>query len=261
MMSRAGSIIILLLCVLAQPAMAQRTQVRKGNDLYQQKKYKEAAAAYQQALTKNPVFTPGIFNLGNALYQQKNFDASRKAMNAAAKNTTDKQVKGNASYNIGNTYMAEQKWEEAINAYKEALRLNPNDEAAKYNLSYARAMMKKNQGGGDKNNQDKNKDQQNKDQNQKDNKEQNKDQQNKDQQNQDKEKQQDKKDQQQDQKDEQQDQNQQKNQDDQRPQPQPSKLSKEQADQLLDALAQEEKKLHDKKEKGKAVKIKMDKDW
>ncbi len=221
---------------------AQWKDVREGNRLYQDKKYKEAAAAYEQGLKENPGNIPGIFNLGNALFQQKNYDASRKVLDAAAKNAPDKLVKGDANYNIGNTYMQEQKWEDAIDAYKKTLRNNPGDEAAKYNLSYAREMMKKqeNKGGG----KDKNKDQQNKDQKDK------KDEQNKDQQ--------DKKDQQdqQNKNDENKKEEQQK-----KPQPQPSKLSKEQADQLLNALAQEEKKLHDKKEKGKATQAKLDKDW
>lgn len=242
--------LILSLCIIT--VYGQKKLVRSGNHLYEQKQYKEAASAYQQALSKNPTFTPGMFNLGNALFQQKNYDASRKVMSATAKQTKDKNVKANANYNIGNTYMQEQKWEDAINAYKEALRNNPQDEAAKYNLSYAKAMMKKNNGGGknkDKNkDKDKDKQDQNKDQN-KDKQDQNKDQQNKDQQN--KEKQNDGEDKQ-DQKNEEQDKHQ---------QPQPSKLSQQQADQLLNALSQEEKKLHDKKEKGKPVKIKVDKDW
>ena len=165
---------IIIFCFFVVAAHAQKKQVRTGNKLYQEKKFKEAAAAYQQALTKNPDYLPGMFNLGNALYQQKNFDASRQVLTATAKHAKDKNINANANYNIGNTYMSEQKWEEAVNAYKQALRLNPQDEAAKYNLSYALEMMKKNQSGGGKNKQD------NKDQNQ--NKDQNKDKQNKDQQ-------------------------------------------------------------------------------
>jgi tetratricopeptide (TPR) repeat protein len=231
-------------------ANAQKKQVRIGNKLYEQKKYKQATAEYQQALQKNPGYVPGLFNLGNALYQQNSLDQARQVLSATAKQAKDKQVKADANYNIGNTYMKQRKWEEAVNSYKAALRNNPQDEAAKYNLSYALAMMKKNQGGGGKN------DKQNKDQ-QKQNKDQNKDQ-DKDQQN----KQDQNKDQQDKDKQDQGDGNKdQKDQQNQHPQPQPSKLSKEQADQLLNALAQEEKKLHDKKEKGKAVRVKVDKDW
>jgi len=238
-----------LVCLLASAVIAQDKQVHTGNKLYQEKKYKEAAAAYEQALKKNPTFTPGLFNLGNALYQQKNFEASRKVMDATAKQAKDKNVKGNASYNIGNSYMTEQKWQEAVDAYKTALRNNPQDEAAKYNLSYALAMMKKNQGGKDKKQEkkeEKEKDkEENKDQNGEKKEEEKKEDPGKE----------EKKNEEQSGKEENKDQQ------DQRPQSQPSKLSKEQAEQLLNALAQEEKKLHDKKEKGKAVKVKVDKDW
>ena len=52
--------VILVLCFFVFTANAQNKQVRTGNQLYQEKKYKEAADAYQQALAKNPTFTPGI---------------------------------------------------------------------------------------------------------------------------------------------------------------------------------------------------------
>ncbi len=238
--------LMLFLFLGCSSVYAQKKQVKDGNKLYAEKKYKEAAAQYQQALKQNPNFTPGMFNLGNSLFQQKNYDGARQVLGSAAKQSKDKAVRADANYNIGNTYMQEQKWEEAINAYKSSLRNNPQDEAAKYNLSYAQAMMKKQQqqGGGKNDKQDNkdNKDQQNQNQNQQDQKDQqNKDQQNKDQQNQN----------QQDQKEQQ----------DKRSQPQPSKLSEQQADQLLNALSQEEKKLHDKKEKGKPVQVKVEKDW
>lgn len=240
-MKRIALTICLLLMTLA--VFAQQNQVREGNKLYEQKKYKEAAGVYQNALKKNPNYLPGIYNLGNALYQNKNYDASRKVYDASAKRANDRDIKASSNYNIGNTYMSEQKWKEAVEAYKQALRNNPQDEDAKYNLSYALAKMKQNQGGGGKN-KDKNKDQ-------KDQQDQNKQDQNKDQQNKDQNKDQQDQDKQQDQKQQQ----------DQKPQPQPSKLSEKQAEQLLNALAQEEKKLHDKKEKGKAVKVKVEKDW
>jgi tetratricopeptide (TPR) repeat protein len=248
---------VLLFCCCAFTANAQKKQVRIGNKLYEQKKYKQATAEYQQALQKNPGYVPGLFNLGNALYQQNNLDQARQVLSATARQAKDKEVKADANYNIGNTYMKQQKWEEAVNSYKAALKNNPHDEAAKYNLSYALAMMKKNQGGGgknDKQNKDQNKDQQKQDKDQSnDNKDQNKDQKNKQDQNKDQ--------QNKDQQNQNQDKQDQKEQQNQHPQPQPSKLSKDQADQLLNALAQEEKKLHDKKEKGKAVRVKVDKDW
>jgi tetratricopeptide (TPR) repeat protein len=234
-------ILTILTLLIAGTSSAQyKRLVNQGNKLYQQKKYKEASAAYQQALVKNPTYTPGVFNLGNSLYQQKQYEGARKVMDNVVKIDTNKIGKSAANYNIGNTYMAERKWEEAIDAYKKTLRTNPQDAEAKYNLSYAQQMLKK-QGGG-KNNKDK-KDDKNKDnqQNKEDKKkDDNKDDQNKDQQNKD-----DKKEDQQDKK----------------PEPQSSKLSEKQAEQLLNALQQEEKKLQDKHKKVKGTPVKVDKDW
>lgn len=252
--------ISILLCLFAISAQAQEKKlVREGNKLYEAKRYKDAANAYQQALMKNPTYTPGLFNLGNSLYQEKQFDAARKVLSSAAKTTNEKDVKGGMNYNIGNTYMAEQKWEDAINAYKQALRNNPQDADAKYNLSYAQQMLKKQQQQDkNKNNKDKNKDDKNKDKNKQDKNKQDQDKNKQDQQNKDGKDKEDKQDQQDQQNKDQQDKE---DKQDQRPQAQPSKLSEKQAEQLLNALQQEEKKLQDKLQKGKGVPVKVEKDW
>jgi tetratricopeptide (TPR) repeat protein len=237
-----SSLIALALIGFAFPAAAQeRKLVRKGNALYQQKKYDEAAKAYQQALQKQPGFLPGMFNLGDALMQQKKYDAARQVLDKAAQNAKMPDAKADARYNIGNSYMSEQKWQEAVDAYKQALRNNPQDADAKYNLSYALAKLRQQQqqdGGGDKNQQDKQdqKDKQNQQQQNQDQKEKNKQQQN-----------------------QQGEQDQQKQ--PQHPQPQQSKISEQQADNLLKALEQDERKLHDRVQKGKAVPIRLEKDW
>ncbi|NDC41495.1 MAG: tetratricopeptide repeat protein [Chitinophagia bacterium] len=215
--------------------------LNKGNSLYEKGKYNDAAAAYLKALKKDPNNPTGLFNLGNSLYQQKQYDSSRKVMASTAGKLTDKKGQAAVNYNIGNTYMAQRKWEDAINAYKKTLRNNPQDPDAKYNLAYAKAMLKKEQqqsGGGkdDKKNKDKDKDKQDKNNKQDDKK--------------------DKQDQQQDpnSKDQQ-------KQPDQQQGQQPSKLTQQQAEQLLNALQQEEKKLQDKLKKEKGVPVKLDKDW
>lgn len=262
---RQVTITILLCCAFAFTAKAQFKDVREGNKLYEKGNYKAAADAYQKALSTNPTDAKSLFNLGNALYQQKQYEAARKALNATAKTSADKAGKSAANYNTGNTYMHEQKWQEAIESYKQALRNNPQDADAKYNLSYAQAMLKKQQGeGGGKN--DKNKDKNEKDKN----KDQNKDQQNKDdKQNQDK---QDQKDQNQQNQDKQDKKDENKGEDnkpeenkdkkeEEKKQPQPSKLSDQQAEQLLNALQQEEKKLMDKMQKRKATPVRVEKDW
>lgn len=230
-------LLLIGVCITAAAGAQERSLVRKGNELYTQKKYAEAAAAYQKALQNQPTFVPGAFNLGNALIQQKQFDAARKVMDNAAGSSKDPAVQSGAQYNKGNTYMSEQQWQQAVDAYKQSLRKNPQDADAKYNLSYALAKLKKEQqqqqsGGKDKEDQkDQDKGEQQKD----------KDQQNKNQQEQ-----------------QSKDGDQQK---DQRPKPQSSKLSQQQADNLLKALQQDERKVQDKMQQEKASPVKLEKDW
>lgn len=242
----AATTAMLLLLLLSMSANAQNNAnflLQQGNKLYDQKRYDEATANYLQALKKDPTNATGLFNLGSALYQKKQYDSSRKLMTATAEAIKDKGGKAAAHYNIGNTYMAQRKWEDAIAAYKNTLRNNPQDADAKYNLSYAEEMLKKDKNGGGKNDkQDKQKQEQ-----QKKDQQQNKDKQDKDKQ--------DKQDQQKENdKDKKEDK-------DQQPQSQPSKLTEQQAEQMLNAVQQQEKKLQDKLKKEKGIKVKMDKDW
>lgn len=238
--------LLALLFAAALPAGAQSSKklIANGNKLYEEGRYKDAAAQYGRALQKDTTYAgKSSYNLGNALYQQKQVEPARKAYEAAAKKSTDRKENSEANYNIGNTYMAEKKWEEAIEAYKKTLRNNPQDADAKYNLSYAKQMLKKEGGGG----KDKNKDQDKKDQDKKDQ-----------QQKQDQQQDEQKKDQQ---KDQQPKEGEQEKQEEQKPQPQPSKLSEKQAEQLLNALQQEEKKLQEKNKKKYGTPVKAEKDW
>lgn len=246
-------ILLITLCgvthaVAQAPAKKQnvRPELKKGNALYKQQKYKEAQESYVNALQKDPTSYTGMFNMGDALYKAKQFENARAAMTASAGATTDKKAQAQSYHNIGNTFLEEKKWEEAIAAYKQSLRLDPTDADTKYNLAYANAMLKKN--GGNKDNKDKNKDKKDQDKKDQDKKDQDK----KDQEKKEKDKKdQEKKDQDKGDKDKQ----------DQHPQGQPSKLTQQQAENLLNALRQEEKKLREKKEKEKGIPVKLDKDW
>jgi len=244
-MKQLTIIFLFLLQATSLFAQQEKRYIKKGNELYQQQKYKEAEASYRKSFGKKAQQIEGNFNLGDALYKQKKFPEAAEKFNQIAESTkNNKEVAAQAYHNLGNSFLENKKLEESIAAYKKSLINNPKDDATRYNLAYAQEMLKKQQQQ-DKQNQDKN----NKDKN---NKDKNKDQQNKDNKNQDKDK----------------DKNQNKgNQDkdkkDQREKPQPDKLSKEDAQRMLDALNNNEKqtqdKLKDKKFKG--LKARSSKDW
>ena len=227
----------------------ERVCLRNGNKLYEKKRYAEAEVEYRKALQANPASEKAQFNLATALMRQGSAtaqqDDEKNPMNQAegiltnlAKGAQDKQLRGKASYDLGNIAYGRQDYGKAVEFYKHALRCNPDDEQARHNLRLAQ--LKKQQQ--DKNNKDQNKDQnkyknkdqikdKNKDQNQDQNKDQNKDQdkQNQDKQNQDKQNQ------------NQNNQNNQDKQDQQKQQQQQGGMSQQNAEQVLKAMQDRER--------------------
>jgi Ca-activated chloride channel homolog len=216
-------------------AQSTRSLVNDGVKLYNDQKFADAEVNFKKGTEKSPDNFEAKFNLGDSYYKQQRYDEAMKSYQSAfvdAKNDLDKSK---IYYNVGNSLLKSQKLKESIGAYKEALKLNPDDEQAKYNLSYALNQLKNP-------NQDQ---QKNKDQN-KDQKDQNKDQQNKDKQNQDQQKQdQQKQDQQQQQSQQQKEQ----------------ELTKQEAEKILNALKENEKDLQKQLRKVKGQPIKTEKDW
>jgi len=265
-------LLITFLMVLAVVSQAQneRKFVRQGNKYFLEAmkdtahldtvQFNKAEIEYRKAIEKKPGESKWDFNLADALYKQKKFGESAEKFKEIADKTFDKTEKARALHNMGNSMLMGNKLDESIAAYKEALRNNPKDLDTKYNLLYAMNQKKKQQQ--QQKNQDKNKDK-NKDQdkNKDKNQDQNKKDQNKDQ-NKDKNKDQNK--QNQDQQNKNQNQNQNKDQQNQQQQQQQSKISKQNAEQMLQALENNEKKIQDKVKKVQAMKAqskRVDKDW
>lgn len=217
----------------------EKTETRSGNKQFKKENYPDAEASYKKALDKKNNMPEAIFNLGDAVYEQKRYEEAAKQFQLSAQTNADSAVKAKAYHNLGNTYLEQQKWEDAVKAYKNALKINPKDADTKYNLAYANAMLQKQQGGGsgqDNQKQDQ-KDKKEDKQDPKQNKDENKDQQSK----------------QQEQKEQQQKEGKQ----------QQAKLSKEEAEKLLQALMNEEQKTNQKMQQKqmKAVNVKIQKDW
>lgn len=237
---------VVLFLILPQLSFAQ-TQDRniyKGNELYKKKQFDQAAGEYVKALKRKSAETkdPARFNMGNALYNANKGEEALKQYEQVGAQTKNKQVGAAAYHNAGNVKSKDKKWQEAINYYKAALKKNPNAQATKYNLAYAQKKLKQQQNkkkkdDQDKKKKDKNKEDKKKPKDPKDKKEEDK--------NKDSQKKKDKDDKKKEDK----------------PQPQPSSLTKQQAKKLLDALSREEKKVKDKKDKGKAGVRILDKDW
>jgi tetratricopeptide (TPR) repeat protein len=223
----------LFLLVPSRAALAQSTRslVNGGNDLYREQKFSDAEVNYRKALEKEKELVQGHFNLGDALTKQGKFDEAVREYESAMARAEGKDARAYAHYNIGNSMMKQQRYKDAVQSYVDALKLDPKDEDAKYNLSYALEKLKVPPPKPQKN-QDK------KDQDKKDKKDQ------------------DKKDQQkQQQKDQQEKQKQQGS-----PQQQ-KQMSRADAQRILDVLKNSEKDVQKKLHTRQAVRPKTDKDW
>lgn len=248
----ASSLAVLLALVLAPflpPLWAPGPEAnRKGNEAWKKGKYDEAAGEFARALDAMPAERMLTFNRGTALLGEKKGDEALSALISATADPR-REVQAPAYYNAGNALFDGQKLDEALDAWKRAIRTDPTDENAKFNYELAKRKKKQ-------------QDQQKKDQknDQKDDQKDKKDQDPK--QDQEPKDQEQKQKDQQDNPDQQQDQQEQKP-DDQQPPPKPqpaAQMSKEQAERLLDALKANEKEMI-KARMTSRRKREVDKDW
>ncbi|MBP6871366.1 MAG: hypothetical protein KBC43_05110 [Bacteroidales bacterium] len=247
---------ILLLLLLPAPLLVAQQEnrfIRQGNKQYDDEKFKEAEVSYIKSTQAKNASHKGFYNLGNAWYMQENYLQASAAFDTLRTFRMDDDTRAKSYYNLGNAMLksaqdsaqlAGKFLPASVEAYKQSLRLNPEDEEAKYNLAYAQKLMQQQQQQQQQQNQDQ-KDQQ---------KEQQKDQQ----------KQQDQKDQQQDQQQQDQQNAEQANQDQQQANAEPQQISKEDAERILEALKNDEKETLEKLSEAKIQSVrvvKTDKDW
>lgn len=239
------SFVLLLVCGELS-AQSVRSYVNKGVDLYKSGKYVGSEVEFKKGLEKSPKNFHAHFNLGDSYYKQGKYQEALDSYMAALPDAKSSTLKSQVYHNIGNALLKDKKIKESIGAYTNALKLNPNDQATKYNLSYALDLLK------NQNKQNKN-DKKN-DKNNKDKKKQNQNNKNNNQQNQ--------KNNQQNNKNNQQNQNNKQNQQqNQQNQPQQDKISRQQAQAIFSALNNDEKALQKQLRKMAGKPVKTTKDW
>lgn len=146
-MNNTRVILIIGLLFIGRNVSAQKPEpeIYKGNELYKKQQYDKANEAYQEALAKNPSNPVANFNNGNASFRQNKYDEAIQSFDNIINNTTDSNIKQQAYYNKGVALSKQQKLMESIDAWKEALRLNPNDKQTRENLEKALRELKKKQ--------------------------------------------------------------------------------------------------------------------
>lgn len=224
---KIGILLVIFLRPKDSAAQSTNSLIRSGNKSYDQQKYNQATDKYTAALSKEPNNEKAIFNQANAMYQLGEYEKAASYFDAISKQTKNLDVKSKAYHNLGNTFYKQSQFEKSVQAYKEALKINPSDKDTKYNLMMAMAKLKDDQQQQQKQDQkNKQENKQNQQQNQQSAQDKNKAQQ-------------------------------------QKEQEQQGKMSNEEAQRLLEALENEEGKTQQKlqQQQGNGKKTKVAKDW
>lgn len=221
---RTTTLIVALVVASASFAQNDRRYITQGNKLFRNGQFDKAEVAYRKAIEKNPRNPQAHYNLGNSLMAQKKDSAAVQSFQKSTELETSKIRKAMAYHNMGVVCQQHKMYGEAIEAYKNSLRLNPKDDATRYNLELCKRQQR-NQKNQDKQDQNKQKDKNGNDQ--KDEKQKNKDKQ------------------------------------DQKKNNNENKMSKENAEQMLNAAMQQEKSTQQRMKKAmqKPRTNKLDKEW
>jgi Ca-activated chloride channel homolog len=126
--------------ILASPSFSKAessaSKNRQGNRLYAQSKYEEAEKAYLGAAVNSPGKPEILYNLGNSLIRQKKYDQGIQALRQSI-SKGDKEIKENSWFNTGNALFSMGDYKAAAESFIQALKLDPADKEAKHNLELA----------------------------------------------------------------------------------------------------------------------------
>jgi len=224
-------ILSLLMCITSF-AQNKKSFLRDGNELYTDSSYNDAEIQYRKSLEKDQDYFKASFNLADAVYKQERYEESSALFDALIDNAPTENDLAKVYHNLGNSLTQEQKLEEAIEAYKNALRINPNDAETRHNLALSK-----------KQKQEQEQQEEKKEENKEEKKDQEKDKEDKQEQNKEQEKEDEEKENQ--------------------PEEKKEEMSKEDAEKMLEAIQQEEKELQEElqKKKVKGKRVKVLKDW
>jgi Ca-activated chloride channel homolog len=223
-------LLLLIFIIIGSPLFAQQenAEIRRGNRGFNSENFQEAEFNYRKALEQNQSNLKALYNLASSLYKQGRFEEAANILDGMAQMPMSDSEKADVYHNLGNANLSNQKIKEGVEAYKNSLRLRPDDMDTRHNLAHALRLLQEQEQ--QQQNQDQDKDQQKDD---KDKKDQPKDQEQK----QDDEKKQD--------------------------QPRPDQISPQDAQRILDALNQQEQKIQEKieREQIQAKPVRPEREW
>ncbi len=154
------NILILMLLAVASASFAQndRDYIRRGNRLYRAKKFNKAEVEYRKAVAANSENPQAVYNLGCAMMMIQKDSVAVTYFERASQLEQNKLRRAKSNHNIGVILQNHKMYDKAIEAYKNALRDNPNDNETRYNLALCKKLLKKQPKDKDRKKDNKNKD-------------------------------------------------------------------------------------------------------
>ena len=150
----------------AAQKMPERRLVRKGNRQFGRERYDKSIESYTRALEAAPTSFEAAYDLANAMFRAERYDTAEQTLKGIVADSTRSDIdRSEAVYNLGNTQFAQQKLKEALASYRAAMRLNPDDQEAKYNYAYTKHLLQQQEQQEQQQQNDQNKDDQNQDRN------------------------------------------------------------------------------------------------
>jgi Mg-chelatase subunit ChlD len=140
--SRIIMLFIMLVPVTMLHAQTDRQYIREGNKLFTTGDYAKSEVEYRKALEKNDQNSQALYNLGNALLAQNKDSAAVVEFTKAAKKEINPLRKSMSFHNMGFVFQKHKMFGEAIENYKQSLRLNPHDNETRYNLELCKRQLK-----------------------------------------------------------------------------------------------------------------------
>lgn len=154
------AVLFFLSLALAAAGQADKRDVRAGNRKFRKGEFKEAEIDYRKAVLKDSTSMKAQYNLASSLYRQEDYEGAGKALSAIA----PEGAPASCHFNSGDVALKRKDYAAAVQAFRNALLLDPDDLNAKENYIYAKKMLQNQQeqqngGGGQDENQDRNQDQ------------------------------------------------------------------------------------------------------
>ncbi len=134
-----------LFAIFASNASAQALQredqdAKAGNEALSAGKHKEAFESYTKAMTRLGEDPRLLFDRGLSSLEGGELDKATSDLRAAMESSNDPALRARAAYALGNTYRQLKKYDEAIKSYRRSLLEDPATSGARRNLEITKRL-------------------------------------------------------------------------------------------------------------------------